>query len=723
MQPARARRRSFACRRDSILRATKARHELSNKRKLEGFTTEVRAESESSRSGYLVVGGALSLVACLAIYVALVFEHLTRFPLYFFCDEAVTGVDAHAILTTGADYYGEPWPVFFRGLGDYALSLSVYWAAPFVYAFGLTEFAVRAATASASVIGVIAVYLLVRFVFGLRAAWIAFPLFATTPTWYLHSRTGFEYVLATSCFLSFALCYLLAMRRGGAWAAVAGAAAAACFYAYTPARGWIAASLALLSLVNVRDNLRNWRSLTVGSVVFIALVAPALWVHWKSPATAMKRLHAVHFDAFAQQSLDRQVWQVFANYRAGLDPRFWYTVNAPDRAGPRQRHIVPGMPRLPAWSEPLALLGIVMLPARRRWLELRTLGALLAAALLPASLVGFDDARAMPVGALFLVLTLVGIGDVWRLLEGSPRLERLARCVVIAAFGIQAWMFHRYVAEIAPTSYGDYGFGGLQMGAPEIFGWIAENQHPYSEVVVSNEAFNAGSIFIPFFLKGEAERKTVIRELAALCWRGAPPRADAVYVSRAGAFEALTSRGCPIRERLLSTVKDPLGRPLFEMATMERDATFDEWLERDRERRFAPLRSKVTHAGGSLDVEHPAFDIGDVQAIFDRDPMTLARSARVNPTRILIHLEPHDLTGIDVTVSHTTNEEVSVRTRSSERNLDWGTDRFIGANGENRTLHFRPPEAAQQVTEIEVVLHLLGVGDDGYVHVNEIGWE
>ena len=98
------------------------------------------------------------VAASLLVYAVLVFDHPSRFPLYFFCDEAVVGVDAKAILEHGRDRFGAHWPVFFQGLGDYALSLSVYWAMPFVHVLGLSENAVRIATGAASFIGVLSAY-------------------------------------------------------------------------------------------------------------------------------------------------------------------------------------------------------------------------------------------------------------------------------------------------------------------------------------------------------------------------------------------------------------------------------------------------------------------------------------------------------------------------------------------------------------------------------------
>ena len=193
----------------------------------------------------------------LIIYLWLIFEKLATFPIYFFCDEAMLGVDAYALLTTGADYTGASWPFFFYGLGFYSHAISVYFNIPFIALFGLSEFSVRLTTATISVLGVVAIYVLLRYVYKLRSAWMTFVLFAITPLWFLHSRTGFEYIMAASFFLAFGLFYILAFSRHWLFVIPAAICAAATFYAHTTGRGWVAISLILLFLFNLPEHIKH----------------------------------------------------------------------------------------------------------------------------------------------------------------------------------------------------------------------------------------------------------------------------------------------------------------------------------------------------------------------------------------------------------------------------------------------------------------------------------
>ncbi|MCP4402269.1 MAG: hypothetical protein GY801_33815 [bacterium] len=119
------------------------------------------------------------------------------------------GVDAYSLITKGVCRQGAQWPFFFQGLGSYSHAVSVYFNIPSIILFGLNEFSVRLTTAAISLLGVGAVYALVRYVYKMDSAWVTFAVFAISPLWFLHSRTGFEYVMATSFFLAFGLFYIL----------------------------------------------------------------------------------------------------------------------------------------------------------------------------------------------------------------------------------------------------------------------------------------------------------------------------------------------------------------------------------------------------------------------------------------------------------------------------------------------------------------------------------
>src|SRR5438094_6592309 len=76
-------------------------------------------------------------------------------------DEASLGYNAYSILKTGADEYGNAFPLSFRSFDDYKPPVYIYLTVPAVAIFGLNEFAVRLPAAVIGVIAVIGTYYLV----------------------------------------------------------------------------------------------------------------------------------------------------------------------------------------------------------------------------------------------------------------------------------------------------------------------------------------------------------------------------------------------------------------------------------------------------------------------------------------------------------------------------------------------------------------------------------
>ena len=58
-------------------------------------------------------------------------------------DEASLGYNAYSLFKTGADEYGNKWPLAIRSFGDYKPPLYTYLTIPSVAIFGLNEFAIR----------------------------------------------------------------------------------------------------------------------------------------------------------------------------------------------------------------------------------------------------------------------------------------------------------------------------------------------------------------------------------------------------------------------------------------------------------------------------------------------------------------------------------------------------------------------------------------------------
>src|SRR3989339_722706 len=87
-------------------------------------------------------------------------------PAGFTPDEASQGYAAYSLLKTGKDEWGIGWPIAsFRAFADYRAPLQTYLIIPTVAVFGLNEFAVRLPSAITGTLAVLAIFLLVGFLF------------------------------------------------------------------------------------------------------------------------------------------------------------------------------------------------------------------------------------------------------------------------------------------------------------------------------------------------------------------------------------------------------------------------------------------------------------------------------------------------------------------------------------------------------------------------------
>lgn len=118
---------------------------------------------------------------------------LNEVPVSLFGDELDVGYHAYSILKTGKDYSGNPWPIHFQSLAEWRTPLFLYSAVPTVAIFGISELGVRLPAAIFGILGVLAIYLLVKQVSDkTHLALIAATLLAISP-WHLqYSRAAFE---------------------------------------------------------------------------------------------------------------------------------------------------------------------------------------------------------------------------------------------------------------------------------------------------------------------------------------------------------------------------------------------------------------------------------------------------------------------------------------------------------------------------------------------------
>ncbi len=108
-------------------------------------------------------------------------------------DEASIGYNAYGLLMAGHDEYGVSMPFNFRAFGEYKLPGLIYLTVPFIYFFGLTEWAIRLPTALAGVLIIPVLFWYIRELgFSKRIAYIG-TLLLTLSFWHIsQSRNVYE---------------------------------------------------------------------------------------------------------------------------------------------------------------------------------------------------------------------------------------------------------------------------------------------------------------------------------------------------------------------------------------------------------------------------------------------------------------------------------------------------------------------------------------------------
>ena len=133
------------------------------------------------------------LFLILAIAAFLRLWGISKNPVSLFGDELDVGYQAYSILKTGKDYSGNPWPLHFQSLAEWRTPLYLYSAVPTVAIWGINPLGVRIPAVIFGILGVLALYLLVKEIFkDEKLALISAGVLAFS-SWHIqYSRAAFE---------------------------------------------------------------------------------------------------------------------------------------------------------------------------------------------------------------------------------------------------------------------------------------------------------------------------------------------------------------------------------------------------------------------------------------------------------------------------------------------------------------------------------------------------
>jgi len=414
---------------------------------------------------------ALTLILAVSV---LHFWKLGSAPKGFYTDEASIAYNAYCIAQTGADEYGNKYPLYFRSV-SYQDPVMSYSSVPLVELFGLHEWVARLPSALFYILASVAFGLLVREY--CRNKWLSLfggLLFALTPWGFAISRTvgpgqsPMLFGMAAGWLFS-----LRAVRKRSFHCAVAaGAAFALAMYAYNAGRLMSPLLLVCFAVAFNRMLRSRWKVTAVLLTVYITALLPMI--------VSVVRAPQVFADRFQQVSLfaDHPSWtvalaEITTRYMDYFSPRFLFFTGDHEL-----RHHTGSCGELFWFTIPLILAGLYCVARFFRtqpYYRFLVLGLLAYPAAAVLTVDRMHSMRCVNGVIAWLLLAMVGAHWLWQQ-------RRVGRKLLVVACAVGALESLAYLADY----FGPYQklcrhafMAGLSEGLKYSFQRINSNQTFY----------------------------------------------------------------------------------------------------------------------------------------------------------------------------------------------------------------------------------------------------
>jgi hypothetical protein len=613
-------------------------------------------------SGFRVENlGSTLLVAAIAIYAFAISFKIDSFPIYFFTDEAIhMNLVADFIRDGFRNYSKEFMPTFFIVEG-WVNGTSVYVQVLPYLLFGKSIITTRLVSAFFTLLAAAALGLFLKQVFKIKYYWAGVFLLLTTPAWFFHARTAFEYAEVGSFYMIFL--YFYSRYRDGHLSSLYAALIAGALSFYTHGLGQVLMTITGLALfiVDFRYHIHPDRRKTVlwalllGALLLLPF-ARYFFAHSGEAAAQIKRRASYWYDG--ELTVLQKVMEFMSQYAGGLNPLYWYSHNLIDLSGhyARQfpggwsislpfglrhvdieRHVMKGYGNGLWFTLPFALIGFIR--AVRGWREFSNRVVLIAflAAPLPASIVAIGMPRMLWMSIPMAILTTLGLSACLEKLELYWHKASASTWLPVMTFTMLASLsifLLRDALVNGPLWFDDYGLYGMQYGAKQVFADTIVpglKEDPDRTFIVSPSWANGTDEFMDFFIPPDMRPRVNFGQPVDRLKDPAGFAPGVRFIVPYNEYDNLLLNPKFTDLRVHKIIPYPNGKPGFYVMSLQPADNIAELLEAERLKNITPVEESVQIGDQLVRVLHSPFDSGGLIHIFDQDPDTLARVLTANP--------------------------------------------------------------------------------------------
>lgn len=579
--------------------------------------------------------GTILLAASIVIYALVISIGIDRFPIYFFTDEAIHMNLASDFIRDGFRNYDKEFlPTFFIAEG-WVNGTSVYVQILPYLLFGKSIVVTRLVSAFITLLAALSLGLLLKQVFKIKYHWAGVFLLLTTPAWFLHARTAFEYAEVASFYMLFL--YFYSRYRDGHLRSLYAAIFAGALAFYTHGLGQILMTITGLALFitdfryHIHPNQRKTVliSLVLGLILLLPFVRYYL-AHVTESASQIKRRGSYWFND--ELTTPQKFYEFLSQYFYGLNPLYWYFNNSVDLS----RHIMKGLGNGLLITLPFALLGFIKVITNLRQPAYRIALIAFLAAPLPASIVAIGMPRMLWMSIPLAIITALGLS--WFLENVEAYWKKISTWLPGLAFTLLMFLsvfMLRNALVNGPIWFDDYGLYGMQYGAKQIFAEtiVPElEQNPNLTFYVSPSWANGTDKFASFFIPEKLSAQVQFGQPTDLIINPSKLSSPNVrFIVPYNEYDNLIQNPKFKDIVVHKIIPYPNGKPGFYILNLSAADNLDELLAAERIKNITPVEDSVEIKGQQVRVVHSPFDSGGLIHIFDHNPDTLARVMEANP--------------------------------------------------------------------------------------------
>lgn len=587
----------------------------------------------------------------LAVYLVSRLIGLVNFPIYFFTDEAVQTVAAADLIRDGfTDAEGNFLPTFFKNGPYYNLSVSVYLQViPYLF-FGKSVFITRAVSVLVSLLAPISLALLLRDVIKIPYWWAGTLLLSSAPAWFLHSRTAFETVLFVAFYAGFLYTYLRYRQGEIRQLYVALCLAGLAFYSYSPAQLIVGLTGLLLLISDARYHWQNRSVVFRGLGLILVLALPYLRFRLNHPTAPFDHLRILGSYWVQPLSLNEKISRFFSEYLYGLSPGYWFIPNERDL----MRHLMKGYGHLLRPTLPFFLLGGLVAIKNLKNPAHRTIVIALLIAPAGSALVQIGITRSLVLVIPAIILITLGVAQCLIWLERFKVPQALLGIGLFLALGSANFWMLQDALRNGPTWYQDYGLGGMQYGARQLFPLVKQilAASPKTRVIISPTWANGSDVVARFFLADDLPYQ--MGSIDGHLNQYLPLDEYTLFVMTPDEYQKTIESGKFKDIQVERTLAYPNGQPGFYFVRLQYIEDIQGILAQEKAQRKVLRQDVITIEGESVPIKYSMLDIGAPQHMFDGDQNTLCRTFEANPAIVELNFpRPKTISGLSLIIGST----------------------------------------------------------------------